>query len=118
MSVANISVPTSFRFNDTPVFSCDSVLAALTAANASDAACFIIVFAPDRYIPVISRPNDSPLHLSVDQLRLVASLQAANFPAPNAAPPEPRTMTMHKPLPHDQLLLLMRSLNTTAFGTA
>jgi hypothetical protein len=24
---------------------------------------------------------------------------------------------MHKSLPHDQLLLLMRSLNTTAFGT-
>jgi hypothetical protein len=48
--------------NDTPVFSCESVLAALTAATASDAASFTIVFAPDRYIPVSSRPNDSPIH--------------------------------------------------------
>lgn len=108
--------------DDVPVFSCDSVVAALTAVVASDAVSFTIVFAPDRYIPVSSRPNDSPLHLSVDQLRLVASLRAPSAidappPVPNAAAPEPRTAIMHEPLPHDQLLLLMRSLNTTAFGT-
>jgi hypothetical protein len=105
-----------------PVFSCDSVLAALTTVATSDAASFTIVFAPDRYITVTSRPNDSPLHLSVDQLRLVHSIRtsplaAAASLAPNAAAPEPRTAIMHEPLPHDQFLLMMRSLNTTAFGT-
>jgi hypothetical protein len=104
--------------NTTPVFSCESVLAALTAAAAPDSVSFTIVFAPDRYIPVSSRPNDSPIHLSVDQLRLVDSTRAAPSSVPSAAAPEPpRTMTMHEPLSYDQFLLLMRSLNTTAFGT-
>jgi hypothetical protein len=79
-------------FNDTPVFSCESVLAALTAATASDAASSItfassIPFGPPRPLPQTQQ------HRS------------------------PRAMTMHEPLPHDQLLLLMRSLNTTAFVT-
>ncbi len=109
--------------DDVHVFSCDSVVADLTAVVASDAVSITIVFAPDWYIPVSSRPNDSPLHLSVDQLRLVDTLRApsaidATPFAPNAAAPEPRcTAIMQEPLPHDQLLLLMRSLNTTAFGT-
>ncbi|KAI2500857.1 hypothetical protein MHU86_13643 [Fragilaria crotonensis] len=87
------------------------------------AASFTIVFAPDRYIPVSARLNDSPLHLSVDQLRLIDLLRGpasapSSLPVPNATAPEPRiAITMHEPLPHDQLLLMMRSLNTTAFGT-
>jgi hypothetical protein len=108
--------------DNVPVFSCDSIVAALTAVVASDAVTFTIVFAPNRYIPVSSRPHDSPLHLSVDQLRLIDSLRTlpildATPTAPIAAAPVPRTAIMHEPLPHDQLLLLMRSLNTTAFGT-
>jgi hypothetical protein len=43
------------------VFTCASILAALTAVAASDATSFTIVFAPERYIPVHSRPNDSPI---------------------------------------------------------
>jgi hypothetical protein len=105
-----------------PVFSRDSVIAALTAVATSDAVSFTIVFAPDRYTPIHSRPNDNPLHLSVDQLRLIYSIRSAPLTVapslvPNATAPEPRTAIMHEPLPHDQLLLMMRSLNTTAFGT-
>ena len=106
------------------VFSCESIVLVLTSVAASNAASFTIVFAPDRYIPVNARPNDSPLHLSVNQLCLIDSLRAPTSPAPappplpNAAAPEPRIANMmHEPLPHDQLLLMMRSLNTTAFGT-
>jgi hypothetical protein len=106
------------------VFSCESIVLALTSVAASDAASFTIVFAPDRYIPVSARPNDSPLHLSVDQLRLIDLLRGptpsapSSLPVPTATAPEPRiAITMHEPLPHDQLLLMMRSLNTTAFGT-
>jgi hypothetical protein len=36
-----------------PVFSCESVLAALASVAASDATSFTVVFVPDRYIPVI-----------------------------------------------------------------
>ncbi|KAI2489068.1 hypothetical protein MHU86_25534 [Fragilaria crotonensis] len=93
------------------VFSCESIILALTGVAASDAASFTIVFAPDRYIPVSARPNDSPLHLSVDQLRLIDLLRGPaprrlRLPVPNATAPEPRiAITMHEPLPHDQLLL-------------
>ena len=107
--------------DNVPVFSCDSVVAALAAVVASDAVSFTIVFAPDRFIAVSSRPHDSPIDLSVDQLRLVTS-SALPRPSPLCPPPQtqqhqPRTAIIHEPLPHDQLLLLMRSLNTTAFWT-
>jgi hypothetical protein len=61
----------------------------LTAVVASDAVSFTIVFAPDRYIPVSSRPHDSPLHLSVDQLRLIDS-------------PGPSPSSTRRPLPQSQ----------------
>ena len=73
--------------DNVPVFSCDSVVAALAAVVASDAVSFTIVFAPDRFIPVSSRPHDSPIDLSVDQLRLVTS-SALPRPSPLCPPPQ------------------------------
>ena len=82
--------------NDVPVFSCDSVVAALTAIVASDAVSFTIVFAPERFIPVSSRPHDSPLHLSVDQS--VSSIPSA---PPRRSPPRalPQTQQHRSPVP-------------------
>ena len=54
--------------DNVPAYSCDSVIAALTAIAASNTVYFTIVFAPDRCFPVSSRPRSSLLHLSVDQL--------------------------------------------------
>ncbi|KAI2509735.1 hypothetical protein MHU86_4717 [Fragilaria crotonensis] len=106
------------------VFSCESIVLALTGVAASDAASFTIVFAPDRYIPVSARPNDSPLHLSVDQLRLIDLLgptpsAPSSLPVPTAAAPEPRiAIMMHEPLPHDQLPPAHDAQpESTAFGT-
>lgn len=79
---------------------------------------FTIDFAPERYIPVHSRPNDSPIHLSVNQLRVIYAIRSTtpfvSIPeVPEApAPPTP------DPVSHDHFSLLMRSLNTTVFGTA
>ena len=107
--------------NNTPVFTCDSIVAALNAAAVSDDASVIIVFAPERYIPVHDRPRDDPIHLSVDQLLIIHSLRSASLVPPTAVPnteaPEPVYATSQEPLSHDQILIMMRSLNTTVFGT-
>ena len=106
--------------NDSPVFTCDSILAALSAATSSDESSFTIVFAPERFIPISARPHDSPIHLSVDQLLLIHTLRSTplSLPVPlNTEVPEPCTATMPESSPHDQLLIMMRSLNTTVFGT-
>ncbi|KAI2501346.1 retrotransposon [Fragilaria crotonensis] len=107
--------------NDTPVFSCDSIVTALMSVAASDAPSVTIVFAPDRYIPVHNRPRDDPIHLSVDQLSVINSLRSTildpPLPVPIPAAPEPGYATIHEPMSHDQILIMMRSLNTTVFGT-
>lgn len=108
--------------NTTPVFTCDSIVAALSAAAVSDDASVTIVFAPERYIPVHDRPRDDPIHLSVDRLLHIHSLRTTPrigppVAAPTTAVPEPGYATIHEPLSHDQILLMMRSLNTTVFGT-
>jgi hypothetical protein len=104
-----------------PVFTCASILAALTTAAASDNTSVTIVFAPDRYIPVHDRPRDDPIHLSVDQLLLIHSLRSFSLPPgvadSNTEAPEPGYATIHDPLSHDQIIIMMRSLNTTVFGT-
>ncbi|KAI2490990.1 Reverse transcriptase (RNA-dependent DNA polymerase) [Fragilaria crotonensis] len=108
--------------NTTPVFTCDSIVAALSAAAVSDDASVTLVFAPERYIPVHDRPRDDPIHLSVDQLLHINSLRSTHratplLAAPTTAVPEPGYATIHEPLSYDQILLMMRSLNTTVFGT-
>ncbi|KAI2491256.1 Reverse transcriptase (RNA-dependent DNA polymerase) [Fragilaria crotonensis] len=59
--------------NDTPVFTAESAILALTAAASSEESSFRIVFAPDRYIPIANR-RESPVHLSVDQLRVINTI--------------------------------------------
>jgi hypothetical protein len=109
------------RHHDVAVFTSDSILAALASALASDSPSFTIVFAPDRYIPVHERPHDNPIHLSVDQLLLIHLLRytpATVAPTvPNTAVPEQGYALTPEPPPPDRLILMMRSLNTTVFGT-
>lgn len=57
--------------NKNPVFTAESAITALQALATSDDKSFRIVFAPDRFIPVFERRADSPLHLSVDQVRVI-----------------------------------------------
>jgi hypothetical protein len=108
--------------NGLAVFTCESILLALTDVVASDATSFTIVFAPERYIPVHSRPHDSPLHLSVDQLRTIHTLRSditfGSFPEVPEAPAPSTPDRPSDPVPYDHFPLLMRSLNTTVFGTA
>ncbi|KAI2495239.1 hypothetical protein MHU86_19293 [Fragilaria crotonensis] len=69
--------------NDVAVFTAASILEALQAAATSEEQSFKIVFAPDRYIPVVDRHLDQPLHLSVDQLRTVSTiLSMSSSPRP------------------------------------
>jgi hypothetical protein len=108
--------------NSVSVFTAPSILTALASALASDSASFTIVFAPDRYIPVNERPHDNPIHLSVDQLLVIHLLRtaaSAPFPLlPNTEVPERPCAPTHDPaVSHDRLTLIMRSLNTTVFGT-
>ena len=87
--------------NDTPVFNADSATAALTNIAASDDTTFKLVFAPDRYIPVADRRSDSPLHLSVDQLRVIHEITTVPTISDDLECPD----------------LIVRSLNTTSHGT-
>jgi Reverse transcriptase (RNA-dependent DNA polymerase) len=148
--------------NGHSVFTCASILAALSTIATSDDMTFTIVFAPDRYIPVHSRPHDSPIHLSVDQLRVVHAVRSlltvdpddiVGFPdsiaqldpsdfdglpdliarvdhddladlpdliARTTEVPEPPSASIDSdcdPVSHDHFTLMMRSLNTTVFGT-
>ena len=59
---------------DIPTFTEASTTSILRNIASSDAKDFRIVFAPDRYIPVTD--NDSPLHLSVDQIRTINVIQS------------------------------------------
>ncbi len=92
--------------NDTAVFTAASIVAALQTIAASDGHTFKIVFAPDRYIPVANRHLEQPLHLSVDQLRTISSIQSST--SDPAATDEPDD---------DHVQLLLRSLKTTTHGT-
>lgn len=60
--------------NDIPIFTSESAVSALKTVAASDDTSFRIVFAPDRYIPVANQRHDNPIHLSVDQLRVINSI--------------------------------------------
>ena len=90
--------------NDHPVFTADSALAVLSTIVASDDVSFKIVLAPDRYIPIADRRHNSPVHLSVDQLRVINAILADSS-------------TDTAPDPDDSPALIMRSLNTTSYGT-
>ncbi|KAI2495456.1 source UniProtKB [Fragilaria crotonensis] len=68
--------------NDVAVFTAASILDALRVVAASDEQTFKIVFAPDRYIPVVDRHLDQPIHLSVEQLRTVSAIRSSS-PQPN-----------------------------------
>lgn len=103
--------------NNVPVFTCKSVVAALTAAAASTDPSVTIVFASERYILVHDCPQDILIHLCVDQLLPIHSLRSASLDPPPSLPhtaaPEPGYATMHEPISHDQILIMMRSLNST-----
>ncbi|KAI2490765.1 hypothetical protein MHU86_23812 [Fragilaria crotonensis] len=76
-----------------------------------------IVFAPDRYIPVTDRHLDQPLHLSVDQLRTISSINSS----PSTAESIDNDVARHDntdELDDDHVQLLLRSLNTTTHGTS
>ena len=92
--------------NDVPTFTAASALSALSSVATSDAVSFKIVLAPDRYIPIANRRHNSPIHLSVDQLRVINSILT------DSADDEPT------PPDDDCPALIMRSLNTTSHGTA
>ena len=93
--------------NGAAVFTAASVILALQAIVESDDTHFTIVFAPDRYIPVHERRPDQPLHLSIDQLRVIDGVRTGQ----HNVPPHPIASD-------DFALLLIRSLNTTVHGTA
>ncbi|KAI2502403.1 hypothetical protein MHU86_12060 [Fragilaria crotonensis] len=104
--------------NDVAVFTAASILEALQAAATSEEQSFKIVFAPDRYIPVVDRHLDQPLHLSVDQLRTVSTILSMS----SSPRPEPFDNSLVFPgesgeLDDDHVQLLLRSLNTTTHGT-
>jgi hypothetical protein len=104
--------------NGLAVFICASIITALATVAASDDTSFSIVFAPERYIPVRSRPNDSPIHLSVDQIHVIhancTSVAARSIPD---VPEAPVQSQCESALSHNYFTLVMRSLNTTVFGT-
>ena len=102
--------------NDQPVFTAESAISALTTVASSDAISFRIVFAPDRYIPVASRRKESPIHLSVDQLRVI-DLILSESAAPSSASTDAAHVVDDDPL-LDCPPLLLRSLNTTSHGTS
>jgi Reverse transcriptase (RNA-dependent DNA polymerase)/GAG-pre-integrase domain len=105
--------------NGLAVFTCDSILAALAAVAASDDTCFTIVFAPERYLPVHLRPNDSPIHLSVDQLRVIHAIRthSSAFCCPIPEAPEAPAPTPCESVTFDHITLVMSSLNATVHGT-
>jgi Reverse transcriptase (RNA-dependent DNA polymerase)/GAG-pre-integrase domain len=90
--------------NDSPVFTATSAIAALSAAATSDAVTFKIVLAPDRYIPIADRRQNSPIHLSVDQLRVINSILSESHADAQSSP-------------EDHIPLVIRSMNTTSHGT-
>ena len=91
--------------NGKSTFTAASALSALADVASSDDASFTIVLAPDRYIPIADRRHDSPIHLSVDQLRVINSILCEST---DDSPP----------LPNDPSDIIVRSLNTTSHGTA
>ena len=96
--------------NDTPTFTAASVISALRSVASSDEQSFRIVFAPDRYIPVSSRRHASPLHLSVDQLRVINQICSETGDSVNSS--ENTDDNIYCPC------LLVRSMNTTTHGAA
>ena len=102
--------------NDDPVFTAESAINALQAIASSDDKSFRIVFAPDRYIPVAKRRADSPLQLSVDQLRVINQILSES----TSAPPDtiPSHADVYSPSIEECPPLIVRSLNTTTHGTA
>ncbi|KAI2511652.1 Retrotransposon gag protein [Fragilaria crotonensis] len=101
--------------NDVAVFTAASILDALRVVAASDEQTFKIVFAPDRYIPVVDRHLDQPIHLSVEQLRTVSAIRSSS-PQPNL-PDGGIACNEDSTIDDDHVQLLLRSLNTTTHGT-
>ena len=102
--------------NNVTVFTAASIIDALHTAAVSDKPYFKIVFAPDRYVPVADRHLNQPLHLSIDQLRTISVIKslslspeifAGDFAFPNDA----------TEVDDDHAQVLLRSLNTTTYGT-
>ena len=100
--------------NDIPTFTAASTIAILRNIASSDEKDFRIVFAPDRYIPVTERRNDSPLHLSVDQLRTINVIQSNYTDTDEPAPIMNEDASFADVCP----ALVVRSLNTTTHGTS
>ena len=96
--------------NDSPTFTAASAITALQAVASSQDQTFRIVFAPERYIPVADRRNAAPLHMSVDQLRIINQILSSNT--------SPATIDAEFPFPDDCPALVVCSLNTTTHGTA
>ena len=94
--------------NGSPMFTANSVITALsTLATSPDDTKLIIVFAPDRYIPIDQRKSH-PIHLSVDQLVAIETIRSSR----------PATLPDISDIPlADHTTLMVRSLNTTVFGT-
>jgi hypothetical protein len=103
--------------NDIAVFTAASIVEALHAAATSDASSVKIVFAPDRYIPVADRHLSQPLHLSVEQLRLISSITSPSTP-PSSLLDDNESSPDTADFDDDHAQLLLRSLNTTTHGTS
>ncbi|KAI2495082.1 hypothetical protein MHU86_19437 [Fragilaria crotonensis] len=102
--------------NDVAVFTAASITAALETVATSDERSFKIVFAPDRYIPVVDRHLDQPLHLSIDQLRVISTIKLS--PSPPTAIHDGSFEEFDDDPNDDQVQILLRSLNTTTHGTS
>ena len=102
--------------NDKLIFTAESAVNALQEIASSDDKSFRTVFVPDRYIPVSDRRADSPLHLSVDQLRVISLIRSEPvIDSPELVPPHADVYT---PSFDNCPSLILRSLNTTTHGTA
>ncbi|KAI2514205.1 retrotransposon [Fragilaria crotonensis] len=97
-------------------FTAASITAALETVATSDERSFKIVFAPDRYIPVVDRHLDQPLHLSIDQLRVISTIKLS--PSPPTAIHDGSFEEFDDDPNDDQVQILLRSLNTTTHGTS
>ncbi len=102
--------------NDVAVFTAASILEALHAVAASDVQSFKVVFAPDRYIPVVDRHLDQPLHLPVDQLRTVSTILSTYSPQPEHRDNSLVFSCNTDELDDDHAQLLLWLLNTTTHG--
>ena len=99
--------------NNTPIFTAESAISTLSTVASYDDTSFRIVFAPDRYIPVADRRLDSPINLSVNQLRMISLILSEPVSEESLL-----CTTDHDSMePGNCPGLIMRSLDTTSHGT-